>query len=140
MPLGPSSHNFVKDPDSFIDRDLSPDPAEQIIAQSLARLDGVALGVALGLLCGGLIFVATNFLVFKGGDEIGPNLGLLAQFFVGFEVSYAGSFVGFFYGLMTGFVIGWLIAFTRNRVVSIYVHIMKLKGSMSAVNDYIDNP
>lgn len=116
------------------------DPAERIIVQSLARLDGTALGIALGLLGGLAIFVATNFLVFKGGEEIGPNLSLLAQFFPGFEVTVAGSFIGFFYGMISGFVVGWLLAFLRNTAVSIYIHIVKLKSSMSAVNDYIDNP
>ena len=116
------------------------DPTERIIVQSLAKLDGTALGIALGILGGLVIFVATNFLVYKGGDIVGPNLSLLAQFFPGFEVSILGSFIGFFYGMITGFVVGWLIAFLRNITVSLYIHIVKLKSSMSAVNDYIDNP
>ena len=116
------------------------DPTERIIVQSLAKLDGTALGIALGILGGLAIFVATNFLVYKGGDVIGPNLSLLAQFFPGYEVSVAGSFVGFFYGMISGFVVGWLIAFLRNITVALYIHIVKLKSSMSAVNDYIDNP
>jgi hypothetical protein len=116
------------------------DPTERIIVQSLAKLDGTALGIALGLLGGLVIFVATNFLVYKGGDIVGPNLSLLAQFFPGFEVSILGSFIGFFYGMITGFVVGWLIAFLRNITVTLYIHIVKLKSSMSAVNDYIDNP
>lgn len=116
------------------------DPAERIIVQSLAKLDGTALGIALGILGGVGIFLATNFLVYKGGDVIGPNLSLLAQFFPGFEVSVGGSFIGFFYGMISGFVLGWLIAFLRNITVSLYIHIVKLKSSMSAVNEYIDNP
>jgi hypothetical protein len=87
-----------------------------------------------------LIFSATNFLLFKGGDVIGPNLVLLGQFFIGYEVSFSGSLIGAIYGLMAGFVIGWLIAFLRNFVVAVYMHILKLKGSLSAVNDYLDNP
>ena|SRR6185436_16114841 len=116
----------------------SSDPAERIIVQSLARLDGVALGVALGLLGGSLIFVTTNFLIWKGGDVIGPNLSLLAQFFPGFEVSRLGSLIGFFYGLISGFTLGWLTAALRNFAVAVYIHIQKLKSSMSAVNDSID--
>ena len=116
------------------------DPTEQIIVQSLAKLDGTALGIALGVLGGLVIFAATNFLVYKGGDIVGPNLSLLAQFFPGFEVSIIGSFIGFFYGMISGFVVGWLIAFLRNITVSLYIHIVKLRSSMSAVNDYIDNP
>lgn len=116
------------------------DTSERIIVQSLARLDGTALGVALGVMGGLVIFAATMFLIFKGGDVIGPNLSLLAQFFPGYEVSMIGSFIGAFYGIVSGFIIGWLIAFLRNFAVSVYIHFLKLKGNMSAVGDYIDNP
>lgn len=116
------------------------DPTEELIIQSLAKLDGKALGIAIGLLLGIGIFVATNLLIFKGGDVIGPNLALLNQFFIGYEITFVGSMIGMIYGLMAGFIIGWLIAGIRNFVVMIYIHLVKLKGSMSAVNDYIDNP
>lgn len=116
------------------------DTTQKIIVQSLAKLDGTALGIALGLLFGLSVFLATNFLIYKGGEEIGPNLALLGQFFIGYEVSFSGSIIGMIYGIMAGFVIGWLIAFFRNLAVSIYIHLLKLKSSMSAVNDYLDNP
>ena len=116
------------------------DPSDRLIVESLARLDGTALGIALGLLGGLLIFAATNFLVMKGGPVVGPTLSLLVHFFPGYEVSVTGSFIGFFYGLTTGFISGWLIAFLRNFTVSSYIHFVKVKGSLSAVNDYIDNP
>jgi tetrahydromethanopterin S-methyltransferase subunit G len=115
-------------------------PADQMIIQSLAKLDGVALGIAMGALFGLGIFVATNFLLYKGGAVVGPNLALLSQFFPGYEVSFPGSLIGLFYGLITGFAVGWLIAFVRNFVLAVYMHLLKLKGSVSAVNDYIDNP
>lgn len=123
-----------------IDPTQKPTRADEIIVQSLAKLDGKALGVAIGLLFGLTIFLATNFLIYKGGDEVGPNLALLSQFFVGYEVSFVGSLIGFVYGLISGFAIGWLIATTRNLILSIYMFVLRLKGSMSAVNDYIDNP
>jgi tetrahydromethanopterin S-methyltransferase subunit G len=117
-----------------------PDPTEELIIQSLAKLDGKALGIAIGLLFGLGIFAATNFLILKGGEVLGPNLALLGQFFIGYDVSFSGSLVGMVYGLISGFIIGLLIAMIRNLVVTIYMHIIRLKGSMSAVNDYIDNP
>lgn len=122
------------------DQNGHPSPADEIIVQSLAKLDGKALGAAIGLLFGLIIFAATNFLIYKGGDEIGPNLALLGQFFIGYEVSFGGSLIGFVYGLMSGFVVGWLIATIRNLILTIYMSLIRLKGSMSAVNDYIDNP
>ncbi|MCC7308256.1 MAG: hypothetical protein IT173_11875 [Acidobacteria bacterium] len=113
---------------------------DAIIISSLAKLDGIALGISIGLLSGMLIFVATNVLIYKGGEVVGPNLALLSQYFVGYEVSFGGSIIGLVYGMIAGFILGWLIATIRNLVLSAYMFILRLKGSLSAVNDYIDNP
>lgn len=120
--------------------EVSPDATEELIVQSLAKLDKIALGVSVGTLFGLVIFLATNILVFKGGDPIGPNLALLSQYFIGYEVTATGSFIGLFYGFVSGFMLGWLSAFLRNAVVALYLHLLKIKSSMSAVNDFIDNP
>lgn len=114
--------------------------AEAFIVESLTRLDKTALGVSLGALFGLAVFLATNILIFKGGEEIGPNLILLSQYFTGFDISFTGSLIGLFYGFITGFALGWLIAFLRNAVIRVYIGFLKLKGSMSTVNDFIDNP
>ena len=118
----------------------SADNTEKLIIQSLAKLDVVALGVAVGCACGLIILLATNFLIYKGGDEIGPNLALLSHYFIGYEVTVRGSFVGLIYGFIFGFVTGSLIAFLRNVIVTVYMNLIKFKGSVSAFNDFIDNP
>jgi cell shape-determining protein MreD len=118
----------------------SADGADKLIIQSLAKLDALALGIAVGTLCGLVIFLATNVLIFKGGEEIGPNLALLSQYFVGYEVTETGSLIGLIYGFIFGFITGSLIAFLRNAVVGVYLHLLKLKSRISAVNDFIDNP
>jgi hypothetical protein len=120
--------------------EIISDPTDKLIVQSLAKLDGVALGVALGTLFGLIVFLATNILILKGGSEIGPNLALLSQYFIGYEVTFGGSLIGLAYGLLAGFVFGWLIAFLRNIIVAIYLHLVKIKRNISAVNEYIDNP
>jgi hypothetical protein len=120
--------------------EIISDPTEKLIVQSLARLDGVALGVALGTLFGLIVFLATNILILKGGSEIGPNLALLSQYFIGYEVTFGGSLIGLAYGSLAGFVFGWLIAILRNIIVAIYLHLLKIKRNISAVNEYIDNP
>lgn len=113
---------------------------DQVIVRSLAKLDGFALGIAMGTLSGAIVFLATNILLLKGGEVIGPTLSLLGEYFVGYRVTFLGSFIGLAYGFAGGFVIGWLIAFLRNMMINIYVFTMKLKGNMSAINDFIDNP
>lgn len=113
---------------------------DEIIIRSLAKIDPLALGISLGTLCGLAIFITTVFLVYKGGEEIGPNLQLLSQYFIGFEVTERGGVIGLIYGFFFGFFLGALIAFLRNSIVGIYLHILKVKGHVSAVNDFIDNP
>src|ERR1051325_7263198 len=91
---------------------------ERLVLIELLRLNGVILGLILGLLFGGGIFIATVFLVLKGGDVVGPHLSLLGQFFIGYQVTWGGSIVGFLYGLLSGFVIGYIVATLYNWMAS----------------------
>jgi hypothetical protein len=113
---------------------------EQLIVQSLAKLDALALGISMGVLFSLIIFLMTIILVVKGGDLVGPNLTLLNQYFIGYEVSTIGSLVGALYGFVSGFALGWLIAALRNACLSIYVNYIKLKINVSTINEFIDNP
>lgn len=114
--------------------------ADRLLIQSLAKLDALALGLAVGALGGLAIFAATNFLIFKGGESVGQNLWLLSQYFVGYEISLRGSFIGFVYGFLLGFTLGALVALLRNSAVAIYLNLLKLKSAVSAASDFIDNP
>jgi len=90
---------------------------EQVVLTRLLRLNATIQGIVLGLLSGSIIFIATIWLVIKGGDLIGPNLGLLAQFFPGYSVTVVGSFIGFFYGFIFGFILGYLVARLYNWIL-----------------------
>ena len=81
------------------------------------RLDAIAQAISLGVLLGLGIFVATNWLVLKGGDVVGPNLALLAQFCPGYRVTFVGSVIGFAYGLFYGGVAGYAVSALYNRVL-----------------------
>ena len=112
-------------------------PSDQLLVQAFAQLDRTALGVALGATCGLAIFFATNFLILKGGENVGDNLQLLSQYFFGYSVTFTGSIIGFAHGLIVGFVLGWSTAFTRNLFMSAYLHIIRLRTSMSSVHEFI---
>ena len=92
---------------------------ERLVLIELMRLNGVILGLTLGLLFGFGIFIATLILVFKGGEVVGPHLSLLGQFFIGYEVTFMGSLIGFLYGLGLGFLIGYVIAGLYNWMASL---------------------
>jgi len=83
----------------------------------IVRLDEVAQAISAGILLGLVIFVATNWLVLKGGAVVGPNLALLAQFCPGYRVSFLGSLIGFVYGLVYGGIAGFAVSFVYNRFV-----------------------
>lgn len=92
---------------------------EQIVLSELARINQIIAGMVTGLVLGTGIFLATVFLLVKGGDTVGPHLGLLAQFFIGYDVTPLGSIIGFVYGMVSGFIIGYATAWIYNRLVNV---------------------
>jgi hypothetical protein len=90
---------------------------EQALQQAIRRLNARAWGIAVGLLLGGGLFLATVILVLKGGPNVGQHLGLLSQFFPGYSVSFVGSLIGFVYAFVGGYIIGRAIGAVYNRLV-----------------------
>src|SRR4030095_13537905 len=89
-------------------------PLEQLVLTRIMRLNAMVHGGVAGILVGLTIFIATHWLVVKGGEVVGPHLALLGQFFIGYKVTFAGSLVGFGYGFAFGFVIGYFVAAIYN--------------------------
>jgi hypothetical protein len=87
---------------------------DKVIEAAFARLDPLALGVAIGAVSGLGIFLATAILLFKGGAVVGPNLSLLKNYLFGFEVTWTGAFIGFLETGLWGFALGFLGAGLRN--------------------------
>ena len=91
---------------------------EQKLFSGTLWLNAKALGLVLGLLSGLAVFAATNWLVIKGGDPVGPHLSLLRQYFIGYTVSFPGSFIGFAYGFAVGTLSGALVGWIYNKIAS----------------------
>jgi hypothetical protein len=92
------------------------DDLEKVILTRLLRLNATLQGFVTGIVTGLGVFIATNWLVLKGGDVVGPHLSLLGQFFIGYRVSFLGSFIGFAYGFGAGFLVGYLVARIYNGI------------------------
>ncbi|HJU88864.1 MAG TPA: hypothetical protein VJ672_05695 [Gemmatimonadaceae bacterium] len=89
---------------------------QQNLRAAILRLNARAWGIAMGLLFGLGLFIATNFLVLKGGPEVGPHLSLLAVYFPGYRVTFLGSIIGFIYAFVLGYALGRLIGIVYNRL------------------------
>jgi hypothetical protein len=83
---------------------------EQHVRKTLVRANARAWGISTGLLFGGALFLATNVLVLRGGEQVGAHLGRLAHVFPGYEVTFVGSLIGFVYAFVVGYALGRLLA------------------------------
>lgn len=83
---------------------------------TLLRLNARAWGIAVGLMLGLGLFLATNILVLKGGPVVGPHLGLLGIYLPGYQVTFVGSLIGFVYMFVFGYGFGRLIGEVYNRM------------------------
>ena len=93
------------------------DPTTERGHVRILRLDAAAQAISMGILLGLGVFVATNWLVLKGGPVVGPNLALLAQFCPGYRVTFFGSCVGFAYGFVYGAAGGYAVSAIYNFCV-----------------------
>ena len=103
----------------------------EILRQISARLDPVALGAALAVVCGLMLFLATNVLVLKGGQQVGLHLGLLSQYLPGYRVTPGGSVVGALYASAGGFLLGWFSAHLRNTLLRMYLWMVRFWANLS---------
>jgi hypothetical protein len=87
------------------------------LKRALARLNARAWGIGFGLLLGTGLFLATNILVVRGGENVGPHLSLLAIYFPGYRVTFLGSFVGFVYAFVLGYALGRVLGHIYNRLI-----------------------
>ena len=82
---------------------------KEAYSATLLRLNARAWGIAVGLVFGMGLFLATMVLLMKGGLEVGAHLGLLGKLLPGYSVTVCGAFIGFGYGFVIGYAIGYYL-------------------------------
>jgi len=103
-----------------MDNENSAQPtAASTLMQRILWLNAKILGLSLGLVFGLGLFAATNWLIIKGGDPVGPHLQLLGQYFWGYDVTFRGSLIGSAYGFALGYAIGISIGWIYNKITGL---------------------
>ncbi|HEM47330.1 MAG TPA: hypothetical protein ENO23_09845, partial [Alphaproteobacteria bacterium] len=95
-------------------RDLARE--DELLRIAVVRLRSRVLAMVFAMLGGTSLFVATAWLLVRGGANVGQHLGLLNNFLPGYSVTWPGAFLGFFYGALVGGLLGWSVAQIYNRV------------------------
>jgi len=96
-----------------------PRELDRLLVTRMVRFNATVQGIVTGLVLGLVVFVATLWLVIKGGPVVGPHLALLGQYFIGYRVTLAGSFIGFAWGFIVGFALGFFVTAMYNRVADL---------------------
>ncbi len=76
------------------------------------RLNTLAFGVALGIVWGATVFLATLWVILAGGP--GEHLALLGRFYLGYKITILGGILGLIYGFIDGFIGGVIFAALYN--------------------------
>ena len=112
-------------------------PASSVLV-AFAPVHKRALGVAVGMVVGLLVFTVTAFHVVVQ-PAAALDIGLLSQYFYGYAVTWSGAFVGLFWGFVTGFVAGWFLAFVRNFVIAVTIFTLRAKAELARTSDFLDH-
>jgi len=113
--------------------------AETSLVQTFSRMDKLGFATALGAVSGLGIFLATLWLVVKGGATVGPHLELLGEYFLGYTVTMSGAFIGAGYCFFWGFLWGWLFVYIRNFVFGYVVYRIRKEVEELSFADFIDH-
>jgi hypothetical protein len=93
--------------------------SERLLENGLRRLNARVLGLTLGGLSATALFLATNVLILRGGENPGALLARLSWFCPWYEVTFLGSFVGALWAFIYGFIAGEIISRVYNLVAGL---------------------
>jgi hypothetical protein len=106
------------------------------LLRAIAPLHPTAMGVAWAVVCGGLLTLATLYLMLRGPTLL--QFDLLSQFFWGYRVSVGGIFIGLLWGAGVGFVLGYGFALIRNAALWIWLTTVRSRAEMEQYSDFLD--
>ncbi len=95
-----------------------------VLRVAFARLDPVAMGLAVGMVCGFGLFFTTAVSLLEGGDAVELRLDLLQHYLIGYRVTWAGALVGFIEATVVGYVFGCVFAWLHNALINSYIFLI----------------
>jgi hypothetical protein len=111
---------------------------DKLLPAVFSRMDKIGLATAVGSVCGLLFFLATIWIVIRGGVER-FYLQLLGQYLLGYTVTVKGALIGMAYGFSWGFLFGWLFAYLRNFFIAYYIYRIRRKIELLTFRDFLDH-
>jgi hypothetical protein len=112
--------------------------ADRVIAAAFAKIDPLAMGIALSVVSGLGVFMATAILLLRGGPAVGPTLSLIGNYLLGFEVTWTGALLGLLEGGMWGFALGAVAAGLRNSALKSYAKIVRWRQEREDRRNLLD--
>lgn len=119
-------------------RSTTEDRLLPVVQLAFSPLHKAAFGVATGT-AGALVIMAMTVAVLLTDRASQFPLGLLAQYFSGYQVSWPGIVVGGLWGFATGFIAGWFVAFCRNLALAITAFTLRTRAELSDTRDFLDH-
>lgn len=102
-----------------------------LLMAAFARMDVVALAVAMGTVCAIGLFLMTATLLIKGappGVDVGVHLGLLSIYLPGYSVSWGGGAIGAAYAWIVGAIVGFVWAVLWNLTHYLYIILVVVRA------------
>ncbi len=98
----------------------------------------MALGFAVGTLCGAWVFAVTIWTAYAGSPASRRALVLLCQYFPGYRVTAVGGTAGLLYAFGAGFAAGYVAASIRNGIIRIYLGYLRRRAEQQQLSDILD--
>lgn len=114
---------------------LTPD---EVVARVFAKIDPLALGVAVSVVSGFTLFLMTAVLLLKGGEAVGPRLSLLSYYLPWFAVTWTGASVGGIEAALGGFIVGYGGAWLRNVGMAAYASLVQRRANAEEQRHLLD--
>ena len=108
------------------------DTDKAILMAAFAKMDPVALAVAVGTVWALILMTVTAVLLIKGAPpdgEIGGHLELLGIYLPGYRVSWVGGALGGVYAWLLGAIVGFVLALLWNLTHYLYVVMIVVRSA-----------